>query len=160
MLYIEVSNCWKIVEFQNISIKIKKKCKSFCEVQTFSRLQSPPSPSPPNKILLRLWNKNFLTEIYRHKDIQKYTDRKAVLGIQKWCNTNIFCFILFFVCCCCCCCCCCFLTQQKEICKLCNVRKFLNSERFLAVWREDVIPNAKRVEIRKMSENFFSKTVL
>ena len=29
-------------------------------------LRLPPTHSPPNKILLRLWNKNILTNIYRN----------------------------------------------------------------------------------------------
>ena len=46
-------------------------CKTFCEGQTASRVKKiikplyHPSPEP-DKILLRLWNKYFLTEIYRN----------------------------------------------------------------------------------------------
>ena len=94
-------------------------------------------------------------EIYRYKDIQKYKDRNTVLRLQKWYNANVF---VSFVCCCCCCCCC--LTPQKEICKRCNLRKCINSDRFLAVLWEHVISNAKRVEVRKMSEFFFFLTKL
>ena len=46
------------------------------------------------------------------------------LGFKKWCSANVF------------------------------PGKFVNSERFLAVLREHVIPNTKRVEVRKMSEVF------
>ena len=48
-----------------------KNCKTFCEGQTAScvkKIIKPlyhPSPEP-DKILLRLWNKYFLTEIYRN----------------------------------------------------------------------------------------------
>ena len=48
-----------------------KKCKTFCEGQTTIRVKEiikllyQPSPEP-DKILLRLWNKYFLTEIYRY----------------------------------------------------------------------------------------------
>ena len=49
-----------------------KNCKTFYETQTASHLQeiTQPSPNPPpsDKMLLRLWKKNFLwryTEIYR-----------------------------------------------------------------------------------------------
>ena len=48
-----------------------KNCKTFYEGQTASRVSeiiqplSHPSPQP-DKILLRLWNKNFIMEIYRN----------------------------------------------------------------------------------------------
>ena len=45
MVWMEVSECWKIVKFQNISIKIKN-CKTFYEVQTASRLKEI-TESPP-----------------------------------------------------------------------------------------------------------------
>ena len=59
----------KIVEFLKLSIKIKN-----CE--TASRLREiilphPKPPPPLDKILLCLWNKDILTEIYKNK---KYTD--------------------------------------------------------------------------------------
>ena len=48
------------------SIKMKN-CKALYEVQTASRLkeifQPPPTNPSPDKILLCLWNKNFITEI-------------------------------------------------------------------------------------------------
>ena len=49
-----------------------KKCKTFYETQTVSCLkeivQPPQYPTypPSDKILLRLWNKNILAEIYRN----------------------------------------------------------------------------------------------
>ena len=48
-----------------------KNCKTFYEAQTASSVkeivQTPPSaPTPPDKSLLRLWNKSFSTEIYRN----------------------------------------------------------------------------------------------
>ena len=69
----EISKCWKIVEFPKISIKMKN-CKTFYEAQTVSHVKEIIHPlhhsSPePNEILLHLCNKNFLrryTEIYRH----------------------------------------------------------------------------------------------
>ena len=65
----EVSKCLKIAEFPKISINTKNS-KTFYEAQTANRLkkiiQSPPTYSPSNQILLRLWNKNSLTEIYRN----------------------------------------------------------------------------------------------
>ena len=63
------SKCWKIVEFPKISIKMKN-CKTFCKAETTSRLNEiikPLSNPPPyDKILLCLWNKTFLTKIYRN----------------------------------------------------------------------------------------------
>ena len=67
-------------------------------------IQSFPSPttplSPPDKILLRLWNKNFLTEIYRN--IQTF----AFKVLEECCDTkqkHIWWKILkaerFFLCC-------------------------------------------------------------
>ena len=44
--------------------------KTYYKAQTTSHLkeiiQPPPTPIPPDKILLRLWNKRFLREIYRN----------------------------------------------------------------------------------------------
>ena len=46
-----------------------KNCKTLYEVQTASCLkeifQPPPTHPSPDKILLCLWNKNFITETYR-----------------------------------------------------------------------------------------------
>ena len=67
MLLVEVSKCWKVVQFQKNSIKMKS-CKTLYEAQTAIRLketiQAPRNPPPSGKTLLRLWNKIFLTEIY------------------------------------------------------------------------------------------------
>ena len=47
-----------------------KSCKTLYEAQTAIRLketiQAPRNPPPSGKTLLRLWNKIFLTEIYRN----------------------------------------------------------------------------------------------
>ena len=63
--------------------------KQRAALKKFFRL--PPTHSPPDKILLRLWSKNFLI------DIQKYTDicfqsasRMQFLGVQKWRSANVF----------------------------------------------------------------------
>ena len=65
----EVSKCWRGVKFQKNSIKMKN-CKTLYEAETASRFKEPiqprPNPLPSDKTLLRLWNKNFLTEIYRN----------------------------------------------------------------------------------------------
>ena len=59
----------KIIEFSKITIKIKN-CKTFCKAQTVSRLKEIIQPllshTPPDKSSRRLWNKNFLKEIYRN----------------------------------------------------------------------------------------------
>ena len=67
-----------------------KNCKTFYEVQTASRLKEiiplpstlpiPPPPTPQDKILLSLWNKNFLKEILIN------TKTFAVKLLQK-CNS-------------------------------------------------------------------------
>ena len=81
----EVSKCWKIVEFPKIQIKMEN-CKRFYEAQTASHLkeivQTPLTNPPPDKILLRPWNKNFLMEIYRN--IQTLLFKNAVLGVKQW----------------------------------------------------------------------------
>ena len=62
VLEIELSKCWKIVEFPKISIKMKN-CKTFYEAQTTSRLKEiiqPLSPPHSDKILQRLWRQIFL----------------------------------------------------------------------------------------------------
>ena len=69
MLLIEVSKCWKIVEFSKISIQMKH-LKTLNGTQTTSRLKKLPSPPPPppptpDKSLLCLSKKKF-TEIYRN----------------------------------------------------------------------------------------------
>ena len=47
-----------------------KNCKTFCKAQIAIRfmeiIQPPPIPPPPDKNLLRLWNKNLLRKIYRN----------------------------------------------------------------------------------------------
>ena len=67
------SKSWKIVDFPKISIKMKKS-KIFSETQTAGSLKgtvhSPPNPSTlPDKSFLRLWNKDFLTKIYKNIQI-------------------------------------------------------------------------------------------
>ena len=85
----EVSKCWKIVEFLKFSFKIKK-CKTFYEAQTAGRLkeiiQLPSTYLPPDKTLLFFWNKNFLTEIYRHLVSKCF--KNVVLGRQEMVKPN------------------------------------------------------------------------
>ena len=60
----------KKTDFTKISIK-RKNCKTFYEAQKASYLIQPArTHSPPDIILLRLWNKHFLTGIY--KNIQTF----------------------------------------------------------------------------------------
>ena len=57
-----------LVEFSKILIKMKN-CKTFYKVKQRAILRKLSCHSKPDKILLRLWNKNFVrryTEIYRH----------------------------------------------------------------------------------------------
>ena len=72
----------------------------------FSLLQT---HSPQDKIILRLWNKNF-----SNRYIQKYRDIcfqsgsiMEFLGVQNWCSANVF-----------------SNTKQKHVCwEICKVRK-------------------------------------
>ena len=77
----EVSKCWKIVEFSKVSIKEK----TFYETQTASHLQETiqPSPNTPpsDKMLLCLSKKKLYAEIYRHLLSQYF--KNAVLERQE-----------------------------------------------------------------------------
>ena len=75
----------------------------------------PPTNPPPNKILLRLWNKNFLTDIYRN--IQTFAF-KVLQECSSWASRNGA-VQLFF------------LTPNRNM----FAGKFVKSERFLAVFR-------------------------
>ena len=147
----EVSKCWKIVEFPKIPIKMKN-CKTFHEVQTASRLkeiiQSLPNLTcpPPQKNIKSYYvsgTETFLrryTEIFRH--IQRYTDislqsasRMQFLGIKKWCSANVFSDI-----------------KQRKF-----AGKLVKWEEYLALLREHIIFSVKWVEVRKVSEGFWAK---
>ena len=86
----EVSECWKIVEFTNISIKMKN-CNLFYEVQKLSRLnkiiQPPPTNLPSDKTLLSLFLRRY-TEINGHLVSKCFKD--AVLGVKKRWSANVF----------------------------------------------------------------------
>ena len=122
------------------SIKMKN-CKTLYEVQTASRLKEifqPPLTHPsPDKILLRLWNKNFITEIYRN--IQTFTF-KVLQGCGSWASRNDAVQMLL-------------LTSNRNM----LAGKFVKSERVLAVLRVQFVVNVKLVEIRKMGEVFWAK---
>ena len=131
----EVSKCRKIVEFLKISIK-KKSRKTFYEIQTAIHLQEiiqhSPNPSPSDKTLRHLWNKHFLTEIYRN--IQTFAF-KVPQECSSWVSINEAMQMSF-------------MTPNRNM----SAGKFLKSERFLAALRDHIIFNVKRVEVHKMNE--------
>ena len=63
MLLMEVSKCWKIIEFPKISIKMKNFTRP--KLQAALRKLFSKSSTPPQSFL-RLWNKTFLMEIHRN----------------------------------------------------------------------------------------------
>ena len=86
----EVSKCWKIVEFTKISIKVKN-CNTFYEVQKTSHLdeiiQPPPTHLPSERILLCLFVRRY-TEINGH--LLSKCFKNAVLGVKKRWSANVF----------------------------------------------------------------------
>ena len=136
----EASKCWKMLEFQQISIKWKT-VKYFMRPKQraalkklFSLFQSPLHPLS-NKTLLSLWNRNFLTEIYRN--IQTFAF-KVLQECSSLASRNDAAHMFF-------------LTPNRNM----FAGTFVKSERFLTMLRERIIFNFKRVEVRKMSEGFF-----
>ena len=131
----EVSKCRKIVEFLKISIK-KKSRKTFYEIQTAIHLQEiiqhSPNPPPSDKTLRHLWNKHFLTEIYRN--IQTFAF-KVPQECSSWVSINEAMQMSF-------------MTPNRNM----SAGKFLKSERFLAALWDHIIFNVKRVEVHKMNE--------
>ena len=104
-----------------------KNCKTFCKTQTGNRLkeiiQPPPSHPSLDKTLQRLWNKYFLTEIYRN--IQTFAF-KVLQECSSWASRNGAMQIFF-------------LTPNRNI----FAGNFVKSERFLVVLREHIIFNVK-----------------
>ena len=87
-------------------------------------LSTPPSTyPPPDKILLRLWNKNFLAEIYRN--IQTFAF-KVLQEYDAWASKNGAVQMLF-------------LTPNTNI----FSGKFVKSKRVLAVLREHIVFDVK-----------------
>ena len=89
----EVSKCWRVVEFPKISIKMKN-WKIFYETQRASRLKEiiKPLPYPPPTNLT-----TFLEQKLSYRDIQQYIDiwfesasRMQFLEVKKWSNANVF----------------------------------------------------------------------
>ena len=111
----EASKCWKIVEFPKTSFKMKY-CKTFYEGQIRSRVKEIIQPLhyptlQPDQNLLRLWNKNVLTEIYRN--IQKFSF-KVLQGYSSWESRKAVVQMSFLD------------TKQKNIGrKICKVKKVL-----------------------------------
>ena len=95
------------------------------------------SPIPPDKILLNIWNKNFLTEIYRN--IQTFAFKVLQEG-SSWLSGNGAVQIIF-------------LTPNRNI----FTGKFVNWGSFLAKFWEHVTFSFKRIGIRQMSEVFWAK---
>ena len=88
MLRMEVSKCWKKLNFRKLQLegKIVKhfmRPKQRAALKKFFRL--PPTHSPPDKILLRLWSKNFLIDIYRNIQIFAF---KVLQGCSSWASRN------------------------------------------------------------------------
>ena len=72
--------------YKNSKRKIVKKFTRLKQRVTLRKLSSLPSTHPPpDKILLRLWNKNFLTEIYRN--IYAFTF-KVLQECGSWASRN------------------------------------------------------------------------
>ena len=113
-----------------------KNCETFYEAQTVRQLheiiQPSPNSPPSNKILLRLWNKHFLTEIYRN--IQTFAF-KVPQECSSWVSINEAMQMSF-------------MTPNRNM----SAGKFLKSERFLAALWDHIIFNVKRVEVHKMNE--------
>ena len=84
----EVSKCWKNDEFPKIAIKTKI-VKHFLRTKQRAALKKlfsfPSTHSPPDKILLHLWNKNFLMKIYRN--VQTFAF-KVLQECSSWASRN------------------------------------------------------------------------
>ena len=119
----EVSKCWKMVEFPKVLIKMKN-CKTFYEDQAASRINDSPQPV---KILLHFWNKNVLTEIYRN--IQTFAF-KVLQECSSWMWRNDEAKMFY-------------LTPHRKM----LAEKFVKWGRFLAVLREHIIFNVEWVEV-------------
>ena len=94
---------------------------------------TPTFPIPPDQILLRLWNKTFLREIYRNMQTFAFKVLQS-LWVKK-CAVQMF-----------------FLAPNRNI----FGQKFVNWERLLAVSWEHTIVNVKWDELRNMSEVFWA----
>ena len=91
-----------------------KNCQTLYEAQTTNHLkeviQPPPNPPLSDKTLLRLWNKNFLTEIY--KNITTFSLSKCLKNVGSWASRNGSVQMFFSG------------SKQKYVCwNICKVRK-------------------------------------
>ena len=136
----KVLKYWKMWNFEKFQLKWKL-VKHFTRTKqraTFLKLLSLPQlPISPDKILLRLWNKTFLREIYRN--IQTFAF-KVLQESSSWASGNGAVQMIF-------------LTPNRNL----FAGNFVKWESFLAVFWEHVIFNFKRVEICKISEVFWAK---
>ena len=123
-----------------------KNCKTFYENQIDSHLKeiiqpSPtpphPTPIPPDKILLRLWNKHFLREIYRN--IQTFAF-EVLQESSSWSSGNRA--VQMF-----------FLTPNRNM----FAGKFVHWENFLAVFWEHIISISKELRFAKWVRFFWAK---
>ena len=139
----KVLKYWKMWNFEKFQLnwKLVKHFTRTKQWATFLKLLSLPQlPISPDKILLRLWNKTFLREIYRN--IQTF-DFKVLQGKCSWVSGNGAVQMLF-------------LTPNRNM----FAARFVNWESFLDVFWEPFNFNFKRLDILKMSVVFLSETVL
>ena len=117
-----------LAEFPKISVKmmISKHFASPEQRVVWIKLFS----FPPDKSSLRIWNKYFLTEVYRN--IQRF-DFQVLQECSSWASINGAVLMLF-------------QTPTKNM--------------FLDVLQEYIFYNVEWVEVRKMSEVFWAKGVL
>ena len=121
------------MSFRNLQLK-RKIVKILRDTNNESPLRKSVCLSKPDTILLRLWDKNFLTKIYRN--LQTFAS-KVLQECSSWAS-RIDCF---------------FQTPNRKM----LAGKFANWDKFLVVLREHIIFNIKWVEVLKMSEVFWKK---
>ena len=128
---------------RNVAIMVPLKSKSSEKFQRFNtndEIIEPSTPSPPtpsDKILLRLWNKNFLRKIYIN--IQTFAF-KVLQECSSWVSGRDAVQMFFLI------------TNRKLF-----AGKFVKCEKLLVVYWQIIIFNVKWVEVRKMSEVFWAK---
>ena len=91
-----------------------------------------PPPIPPDEVLLRLWNKNFLKETYRNIQIFAF---KVLEECSSWMSRNGP--LQFF-----------FLTPNRNM----FAGKFVKWERFFILFWKHIIFSIKGVEVNEISE--------
>ena len=95
-----------------------------------------------DEILLRLWNKHFLTKIYRNIQNTDICFQSAstlrYLGVKKWCSANI-------------------LSDTKQ--KM-HAQKFVKSERFLAVLQEILLSMSSELRFIKLMRFFERNSIV